>query len=924
MKVKLQWNNPNIRVTEVRVYRSTSTMNPLSLPAALATLSASALEYEDTTVAADTQYYYRIGMTVSGTDVVSEEYTVFTDAYLAVNTGMWMCAAAGSDETWIRTFNYADTGFKSYEDYFEKTSLFGVFSYNYVASGTANTGAFGGTINDFQPGFEFEVYAGTGGASTYYADFELELQDSGGTPVAAIRCQRTESDGGVSVWYGSSLTNLQEASYYTSTGGAQRKFVGKLKFQTGKMSFTLDADFLDADEFDGVISWSYETDLSTVTKMVFTNCRAQASTNAESLAYLKLLPVAVFIDLSVQINLSSSEAVLSWNELTTAVDQVAIYRDTSPLDTNSLPTALTTVAAGTETYTDSSVSNTTNYFYMIDVQVAGESNYSLNLQGLFVTFEYGREAQYEFENTTGAVLTDETTSHDAALSGTYSVITGIDGNAVNFGALGYADTSIDAELYNCEMIAGNEFSICGWMRRNGTNTNDGAVCGRGGGTGSSATYGVFYAGSSGASGQTQDNLHLVVKGSYTDSGIDVTDNEWHFFLTTWDGYNGVFRVDDTEVAVNVGSVALQVGNTFAIAAHGGGSTPQSTLHGLCDIDKMRCFTRSLSLKERKELANEFNRFYDFSAFNDWQNSEVDLSWTEIDPSEVTNVVIYRDTSAIDTGSLPTALATISGGLGTYTDTTVVSGTTYFYLIDVQTTGPVSHYSKNVTLTAGIPVSTGLVFYYDFEAASGTNVPDVLGTYDGTINGSAVLTPTGGYNGTQGFNLDPDENGYVDIPYTGVGGTGARSMCAWIKVTGAFGTETNRILSYGENTTGNKWHTRIDNTSGHRLRVETKGGNKVVGSASVLNDGNWHHVAVVFPSGETNVTAHEMYVDGVLQSTYTSTSSTINTLTTNNLRIGATQVSNEDVDGIPGIVDNVRFYNRGLSAAEVLEIYNSGT
>ena len=56
MKISLSWNNANppSDISAINVYRSTSPMDPGALPAALANLSNTARNYDDTTVAEDT------------------------------------------------------------------------------------------------------------------------------------------------------------------------------------------------------------------------------------------------------------------------------------------------------------------------------------------------------------------------------------------------------------------------------------------------------------------------------------------------------------------------------------------------------------------------------------------------------------------------------------------------------------------------------------------------------------------------------------------------------------------------------------------------------------------------------------------------------------------------------------------------------
>ncbi len=93
-----------------------------------------------------------------------------------------------------------------------------------------------------------------------------------------------------------------------------------------------------------------------------------------------------------------------------------------------------------------------------------------------------------------------------------------------------------------------------------------------------------------------------------------------------------------------------------------------------------------------------------------------------------------------------------------------------------------------------------------------------------------------------------------------------------------------------------------------IRFEVAG-NGISGSIAV-NDGLWHHVAVVVDPSATNTVS--LYVDGVLDAAGTPTVS-INTATTNNIRIG------QRIDGVnnfEGDMDEVRVWNVARTQAEL--------
>ncbi len=90
----------------------------------------------------------------------------------------------------------------------------------------------------------------------------------------------------------------------------------------------------------------------------------------------------------------------------------------------------------------------------------------------------------------------------------------------------------------------------------------------------------------------------------------------------------------------------------------------------------------------------------------------------------------------------------------------------------------------------------------------------------------------------------------------------------------------------------------------------------VDSTAMVNDGNWHHVA-----GHRNGSTVRIYIDGVDQSgAQTTTGTTTTTENYLNLTIGYPSFSGSSV--WQGTIDEVRIYNRSLTASEISSLYNT--
>ncbi len=91
----------------------------------------------------------------------------------------------------------------------------------------------------------------------------------------------------------------------------------------------------------------------------------------------------------------------------------------------------------------------------------------------------------------------------------------------------------------------------------------------------------------------------------------------------------------------------------------------------------------------------------------------------------------------------------------------------------------------------------------------------------------------------------------------------------------------------------------------------------VASPLALNDGAWHHIVTTFDGATANV-----YSDGVLRATGPRTS---NLSTPNILQIGGASAAGGGCLNFffNGSIDDVDIFNRGLSAAEVVDLYGAG-
>lgn len=99
------------------------------------------------------------------------------------------------------------------------------------------------------------------------------------------------------------------------------------------------------------------------------------------------------------------------------------------------------------------------------------------------------------------------------------------------------------------------------------------------------------------------------------------------------------------------------------------------------------------------------------------------------------------------------------------------------------------------------------------------------------------------------------NNYIQAEdYQGIAGQAPRTVEAWIRTTEVNG----EIVSWGVNRNSEKWVIRLNDDG--VLRLEVNGGN--VRGTQPLNDGQWHHIAVVFEG--SSLAGTTFYVDGEVE------------------------------------------------------------
>jgi hypothetical protein len=193
---------------------------------------------------------------------------------------------------------------------------------------------------------------------------------------------------------------------------------------------------------------------------------------------------------------------------------------------------------------------------------------------------------------------------------------------------------------------------------------------------------------------------------------------------------------------------------------------------------------------------------------------------------------------------------------------------------------------------------GLVAYWKFDEGSGTAVKDSAGSNDGKIVNAKWV------DGKFGKALDFNgEDAYVEIPNApALGLTKALSIEAWVKHRGTDFKQWEAIVCKGDH--AYRLHFSSDDQS---FDLGLNDGTDVKSGVKPDAD-KWYFVVATYDGKESKI-----YVDGKLAATGDDAPSEV---ADTDAAINIGQNSDQEGRFFNGVIDEVKIYNRALSADEV--------
>jgi hypothetical protein len=218
-------------------------------------------------------------------------------------------------------------------------------------------------------------------------------------------------------------------------------------------------------------------------------------------------------------------------------------------------------------------------------------------------------------------------------------------------------------------------------------------------------------------------------------------------------------------------------------------------------------------------------------------------------------------------------------------------------------------SATVTVTvSNTAVPAGLVAAYGFDEAAGSTTTDASGNGNvGSIAGASWVT-TGRFGAALRFNGTSSMVSVADAATLDL--TNKMTLEAWVQPTAAGGWRT--VIMKERPSSGLAYSLYGDENNTGPAGYMNISGDKSVTSTGALPLNTWSHVAFTYDG-----TTMRLYVNGVQVKSKAQTGSA--SVSAGMLRIGGNSVWGEY---FAGMIDEVRVYNRALSAADIQSDMNT--
>lgn len=219
----------------------------------------------------------------------------------------------------------------------------------------------------------------------------------------------------------------------------------------------------------------------------------------------------------------------------------------------------------------------------------------------------------------------------------------------------------------------------------------------------------------------------------------------------------------------------------------------------------------------------------------------------------------------------------------------------------------------------------LISYWELETGNGTFFVDKKGINNGTCSGASCPTNVSGIIGGA-YKFDGVNDGIVlgDALDSYTSGASKKwTYSLWVKKNG-IGTD-DMLIAKWQSADPNREYQMYFNTANNIIFFSDSLGDYSANmysttTSTYTSTNNWYHVVFVWDSSLAAANRQSIYVNGTLQTTTVVGSITSIYDGIRNLTFGADSAGNAPFNGA---IDEISFWNRGLSSSEISILYNSG-
>ena len=211
------------------------------------------------------------------------------------------------------------------------------------------------------------------------------------------------------------------------------------------------------------------------------------------------------------------------------------------------------------------------------------------------------------------------------------------------------------------------------------------------------------------------------------------------------------------------------------------------------------------------------------------------------------------------------------------------------------------------------IDNGLIAYYDFENVNEKKVPNVQGEekYAGTLSGDNVSVVSDTIFG-KSLKFTAGNKGMMEIPQIMNTAKNSYSISLWFKYDTATNREGKNTVLLQQNGQG---RTFLQFTSGNKYATYVNQQN--VYSEKTFDPNLWQHVMLAYNKDTKKVT---FYINGEKDSEQSAGNAVVDSLTS--LLIGRHKNEVTDPLSMRGLVDEIRVYDKVLTAEEAKAVYES--